>query len=385
MKFTLSMYYFLFFFAVAAYVPFRNLYFDAAGFTGAELGLIGAVGSVMGILTAPLLGLISDAAKDYRSLIKLSVILSAFVINGFLFTDYLWPILLTQVVMAIFSAPLMPIVDAVAVEQAPNYNYTYGQVRLWGAAGWTVMMVIAGYVFNKIGYTYIFPAYTILSLGLFFIVGRFPKLNRPKHTRQHVREGAKILIKNRSFIAFVSICMLMSTLITINEAFLPIYYKKLNYPLEFVTWNFAVAALVEIPMFVLVSKLIKRYSLILFMIIGMFTYSIKYFIMGFAPEVAWLIALQVLDGIALVCTLSAAIEVVNLIAPANVKATAQTLYGAIAGFGGIGGIVGNLVGGKMMDVYEPTVLFMVMGIIGFGITVLFLLFPNKSKYRLMSS
>jgi MFS family permease len=377
------MYYFVFFLAAGTYFPFLSLYLKNEGFSGSEIGLIMAAGSVVGIFTNPILGMLSDASKDYRRLIKLSIILSALCINGFLFSDYFLPVLLTQIVVGVLSAPMVPVVDAIAVEQAPHHGYTYGQVRLWGAVGWTVMTFIAGSIFETIGFKFIFPAYALLLLGLLAIVFTFPQLDRPKLSNRNIKDGIKVLLTSRAFVWFVILSMLNVSLIAMNMTYMPIYYEQLGYPITFVGWSFGMAALIEVPLFILVAKWIRRHGLIPFMTIGVFTYALKYFLMGFAPP-AWLfIGLQLLDGIAFVFTVSAAMEIVNLLAPTNLKATAQTLFGAVAGIAGVAGIIGSLVGGFVIDHQGPQYLFWMMGAVGFVIATLFMLFPNKEKYRLV--
>jgi MFS family permease len=381
-KIKLSLYYFVFFLAAGTYFPFLSLYLKSEGFSGSEIGLIMAAGSVVGIFTNPILGMVSDASKDYRSLIKLSIVLSALCINGFLLSDYLLPVLLTQIVVAVLSAPMVPIVDAIALEQAPNHGYTYGQVRLWGAAGWTVMTFIAGLIFETIGFKYIFPAYSLFLMGLLVIVFTFPQLERPKLSNRNIKDGIKVLMTSRAFVWFVILSMFNVSLIAMNMTYMPIYYEQLGYPMSFVGWSFGMAALIEVPLFILVAKWIRRHGLIPFMIIGVFTYALKYFLMGFAPP-AWLfIGLQLLDGIAFVFTVSAAMEIVNLLAPVNLKATAQTLFGSIAGIAGVAGIIGSLVGGFIIDQQGPQFLFWLMGGVGFIISILFMLFPNKKTYRI---
>lgn len=279
----------------------------------------------------------------------------------------------------------MPIVDAIAVDQAPKYGYTYGQVRLWGAASWTLVTFSAGWVYKQIGFDYIFPMYSILSIALLIIVFKFPNVQREKQHRSQMKQGIRALITNRRFIWFTFLGMINAVLIAINSAFLPIYYERLGYPLEFVGWNFGMAALIEIPMFILVAKLVKKHNLMLFMISGVFVFALKYFLMGFAPPAWLLIGLQLLDGIGFVLTISAVMEIVNLLSPDNVKATAQTLFGSIAGIAGLAGIFGNLIGGFMMDHQGPQFLFWTMGGVGFALTLLFILFPNKQSFRMQQS
>lgn len=373
MRAKLSSYYFMFFFAAGAFYPFLSLYLKSKGFSATEIGYVFAVGALVGIFVQPLVGMLSDAAHDYRNLIKLSVVLSAICVNGFLLSDHIIIAVLSQVVLVILMAPLMPVVDSIAVDQAPIHNYTYGQVRLWGAISWTIMNVVAGLIFKHVGFDAIFPTYSILSIFTLIIVFRFPKIDRPKHVRAKVREGVKALIRNKLYLYFVFLGMLASILVAMNGAFLPIYYSKLGYPIELVGWNFAAASIVEIPLFIYIAKRVHRKNLVLLITLGALSFAIKYGLMGFAPPAPILIGLQALDGIGFVLTISAVMEIINLLTPDNVKATGQTIYSSIGG--GVAGVVGNLVGGFVIDHQGPQILFWSMGVVGLLLVVAYALFP----------
>jgi MFS family permease len=373
MKAKLSSYYFMFFFAAGALFPFISLYLKSKGFSATEIGYVFACGSLIGIVAQPLIGILSDAAHDYRNLIKLSVVLSAICVNGYFISDNLILVIVIQVIMVILMAPLMPVVDSIAVDQAPAHGYTYGQVRLWGAFSWTIVNLVAGLFFKRVGFDYIFPAYSILSIFTLIIVFRFPKIDRPKHVRSKVREGVKTLVRNKLYLYFVFLGMIASILVAMNGAFLPIYYSKLGYPIELVGWNFAAASIVEIPLFMYVAKRVHRKNLVLLITLGALAFAVKYGLMGFAPPAPILIGLQALDGVGFVLTISAVMEIINLLTPDNVKATGQTIYSSIGG--GIAGVVGNLVGGFIYDHQGPQVLFWAMGGVGLLLVVAYALFP----------
>lgn len=382
MKLKLSMYYFTFFFAGGIYFPFLSVYLKNVGYSGSEIGFIFAAGSVGSIFIQPLVGMLTDVAKDYRSLIKLGVLLSSIFVFGFLFTDYFLFILITNVVMAIVSSPLYTVVDAIAVENASRFSYVYGQVRVWGAVGWSVMTFISGYILKAVGYDKMFLIYAILNIGLLVIVFLFPKLDKQPHERPKLTDGFKTLMRNPIFIYFTFIGLMYQVLVAINLTYLPMYYQKLGYPLELLGWNFAIAAVIEIPLFIIVTKIIKRIGLFPLMAIGVATFAVKYTLMGFAPSLPYMLGIQLLDGIGFALSISAAIEIVNLLAPERAKATAQTIFGAITGIGGLAGIIGNITGGFYYDHQGPEMMYWVMGGIAAVAALLLLAFPNHRKYHL---
>ena len=379
MRLRISIFYLIFYIGLGVYQPFMSLFLNQRGFDGSEIGLILSVGSLTGILAQPIFGLLSDAARDYRTILKVLLLLSAIVVMGFFYsTSFVFMVLIT-IIFSFINTPIGPITDSIAVEKGHTYGFTFGQVRLWGAFGFALISFIAGYVFSVTGFQYSFIVYAIVALILVFLVFTFPKFEQPSRPDVLGREVLTKLFSNWRFDLFVFIGLVILSTVTMNFSYLPIYFQKLNYPINLVGWNFTIAAVVEIPLFWFSSIVIRRIGLFQMLAIGTLAYAIKYTLMGFAPPVGVVLGLQALDGIAFAFYMSSAVEIVNLMAPAHGKATAQTVYTAA---GGIAGIVGNMVGGWIIEHQGPQFLFWLMGGIGFGAVLLITAFPKKREYRL---
>jgi PPP family 3-phenylpropionic acid transporter len=372
----------VFFLAGGIFFPFLSYYLKIHGYSGSQIGLIFAAGSVGSIFVQPFLGMLTDRADDYRSVIKAAAILSCIAVFGFLYIDSFAFIVLVNVVMTIVSAPLIPVVDSIAVEQAPNFGFNYGQVRVWGAAGWSAMTFVSGAILEKIGYDQMFLCFAILNLGLIAVVFSFPKLPKQEHEKPKLMDGFKTLMRNPTFVYFAIIGLLYQTLVAINLTYLPIFYQHLHYPMAYMGWNFAIAAVIEIPLFLIIANVIRRTGLFPLMALGVLMFAIKYFIMSLAPSLPLLLTVQLLDGIGFAVSISAALEIVNLLAPDRAKATAQTVFGAITGLGGLAGIIGNLAGGFIFDQYGPEFMYGLMAGVALLAAILLVVFPNKKQYHL---
>ena len=287
--------------------------------------------------------------------------------------------IITAIIFSFINAPAGTIVDAIAVEKGPAFGFTFGQVRLWGALGFAFITVIAGYVYSAIGYQYSFLIFAIFAIFMCLQMFAFPKMERPSGQPSLEKKDLVLLFTNWHFGLFLAITLLISGTVTMNFSYLPIYFQQLNYPVDLVGWNFTIAAIVEIPLFWLSVKLIRRIGLFPMLILGTLAYAVKYIAMGFAPPLGVVLSLQALDGLAFAFYFSSVVEIVNLMAPKNAKATAQTMFAAA---GGLAGIVGNVAGGLIVDHQGPQFLFWMMGgIICIG-TLLFLFFPGKQNYHL---
>lgn len=366
---------------MGAFFPFLSLFFHQRGFNSGQIGILLAVGSLTAIIAQPVFGVISDTAKDYRTPLKVVLILSILGIYGFFFSHTFAIMLLTVILFNFINSPVGPLVDSIAVEKGPENGFEYGKVRLWGALGFALITVIAGYVLSAVGYQYAFPTYSVIALVVLIIVFAFPMLEKPKHGQGSVfgKDVLGAVFLNKKLIGFIGITLLVTSCMTMNVSFLPIYFEKMGYPINMVGWNFTIAAIVETPLFWLSTKLIRRVGLFSLLSVGIIAYVVKYAIMGLGPSVGVVLAVQALDGVAFAFYFSTAVEIVNVMAPVQAKATAQTVFGAATG---VSGIIGNLVGGFIMDVHGPQFLFWIMAVISGVAVALFLTFPSRRSYQI---
>ncbi|WP_307468045.1 MFS transporter [Paenibacillus harenae] len=379
MQFHLSLLYLLYYMGLGAYAPYLSLYLHDQGVSGSQTGLILALGSLAGIIAQPLFGLLNDRSKDYRTMLRWISLLAAIVVLSLMLDQGLFALIVCFVLFSFISSPTSPLIDAIAVQYGSRFRFSFGEVRVWGAIGFSVITLIAGYLFHDIGYKYIFAAYALFAILVFLVMFKLPAIPKIKAAKLQVEKGIFLqLVTNWRFVLFIVIGLLVSGNTTMNFNYLSIFLQRLDYPVELVGWSFTVAALVEIPLFWLSYKVIRRFGLFPLLIGSVFMYAFKYVAMSFAPPTYVIILLQAVDGVALVFYFSTAVEIVNQMAPANGKATAQTMFAAA---GGIAGIAANMVAGWVVDHQGPQFLFGMMGAIGITAAMLFLLFPAKSGNR----
>jgi MFS transporter, PPP family, 3-phenylpropionic acid transporter len=349
-----SFYYFIYFFAGAVTQPFLSLYLNSKGMDGTKIGLLLAAGSGAGMIAQPMLGFLNDRARDARRLLTLSAIISPIVFAGYLLSRQFWVLLVVSIAFAISQATA-PIMDAMAVQEGSRSNFEYGQVRLWGALSYALGTMVAGYVYNRTGIQLSFLVYGFFAIAIIMTIRHLPKSSDLSIPRENIWRGIWNVARDARLICFIGISFILSTSISINSTYLPLYYRDLHYPMSSVGLNFTVAALVEVPLFYLSGKLMIRFGYLPVIAVGSLMYTLKYAIMALAPGVVVVIAIQVLDGIAYALYWSAGVQLVSDLAPARRVATAQTLYGAIAS--SFSNIVGTSVGGVLLDSIGPRSLY----------------------------
>mmetsp|Transcript_6 Transcript_6/g.8 ORF Transcript_6/g.8 Transcript_6/m.8 type:complete len:167 (-) Transcript_6:13-513(-) len=148
-------YYFLFFLSYAAIIPYLNLQFRQAGLSAAEIGLVAACRPWVAAFASYAGPSVADRLSAHRvcfiGAFAVSVLARAVValpvLHSGLF-DPFWAIYASMVVSdAMFSICLV-LADAAVISSLGD-PLKYGQIRMWGSAGWGVMALGGGWVIAR--------------------------------------------------------------------------------------------------------------------------------------------------------------------------------------------------------------------------------------------
>lgn len=356
---SLAGYYFLFYLAISVYSPYTSLYFSDKGFSNTVVGLILSLWAFVSVISQPVMGMLNDRLSNPRKILMVSAIVAPVIGLGFYYFDGLSAIIMLSVLFAWFQSSMGPLSDSIAVEIGNREGFSFGSVRLWGALSYSIGAFATGFLYEKYGYDHIFFYYLAVNLILALVILLLPKA-KPSFKKTTIFEQISEVSRNRPFLIFVGISMLTFMSVAINFSFLPIYFKELGFDKRLLGSAFAIAAIIEVPMFWISAKLSKKIGRYNVLCIAAAIYSVKYVMLFAFTDVYLTLALQLLDGIAFAFVAGTAVEVVDSFSSDRTKATLQTIFAATTW--GLGGIVGNAAGGMIVDHLGVTILYFILGI-----------------------
>ncbi|MGO4696382.1 MFS transporter [Paenibacillus sp. 2TAB26] len=373
---SLATYYFLWYLAISVVMPYTSLYFSDRGFSHTTVGLILSLWALVSVIAQPVMGMINDRINNPRKIIMICVIIAPILGLGFQLMEGLAGILFLSIFFAWFQSSGGPIGDAMSVEIASKKGFSFGSVRLWGALSYAIGTFATGILYEKYGYNDIFIYYLIVSITVCLALMLLPAT---KVTRRNVTLFGQMgeVVRNKPFMIFVATSMLMMMSASINMNFLPLYFKEMGFDKSWIGSAFAIAAIIEVPMFWVATKLSKRIGRYQLLCVAALIYGIQYFAMFFFDNVSVTLAVQLLNGIAFAFVAGTAVEIVQSYATEGTKATLQTVYAAVTW--GLGGIVGNAMGGAVVDYFGAPFLYLILFCLCLTASVLF--FANKHHER----
>lgn len=373
MKRVFSSYYFVYFVAMAATQPFLSLYLHNRGVSSEDIGLILACGNGAGFLVQPVLGHLNDVIQDSRRLLLWSAVLSPIIFAGYALSRHVSVLFVVAMLFAVAQSS-GPLADAMTVQEAVRSSFTYGQVRLWGALSFALTVMVAGYIYHITGIGVAFPAYAGLSVLLIWISWKLPKSAPILGSPEALWRGIWNVSKNTRLLVFIGICFFVSSALTMNFTYLPLYFQALHHPMGIVGLNFTVAALTEVPLFYLSGNWITRFGKMPILILASAILVVKYAVMVMDPPTSVIILIQVLDGVGYALYWSATVQVVSDLAPNDRVTTAQTLNAAIAG--SLSSIAGFSAGGWLFAHYGPLLMYAAIAACALFACVGFILFAR---------
>ena len=360
-------FYFLYFGAFAALIPFLVLYYEQLGFTGQQIGILSAISPLMMLVSAPLWGMIADVTKRHKlvltSLIALAIISGLTLYSGKTFPS----LVLLFSAFAFFVSPIVALGDTVVMSFLGDQKSDYGRLRVWGAVGWGLSAPIAGIFTERFGITWAFYIYALLMLLCLFSSTRlsFSGLSQKKEHGGEEDKGSSLLEFLRpEWLFFLAAVFVAGVGLSISGSFVYLRLSELLATGLIVGLALTMATLSELPLTFYGKQLLNRFSTWQLVFAALIIVGIRLILYGFATAPLQMLLIQLLHGFCFSILWIAGIAYVDKHAPDGKSATAQGLFGAV--LFGLGSAAGGLAGGYFYDSLGAASMFKLFG---FGILV----------------
>ena len=292
-------------------------------------------------LVQPLVGMISDRMGYKKSLLLASAGAGLFFIAYNLQGGF-WYLFFITIFMALFYNSVQPVLDSLALKlENDNPNFSYGSLRIAGAAGWSLMGIVNGYLIDGISLNVIFVLSAISMLFTFLFALLL------KDAANEVKEKTKVSFTVLLFILIA--IFFVSVGATAIWNFYSIYMKENGTSATLVGYALSFHGLCELPLFYFSAVIIKRIGLRNTLLLTVFTTAIRLLLYSVVKNPHYAIAIEVLHGISWSLFWVACVEVVNKWVHEDRRATGQSLL--YASYFGIGAIVGNFWTGYLQDTH----------------------------------
>jgi MFS transporter, PPP family, 3-phenylpropionic acid transporter len=342
LHYNLSRFYFVYYFFVGAFVPYWGLYLQAEQFDAADIGILMSLFQISRIFAPNLWGWLADHTKQRVRWIKLTALLGLIGFTAVFWAHGFWWLFFVMAALSLFTSSTLPLSESLTLAHLATTNGHYSKIRMWGSLGFIVASVILGYAIDWYGIKTLLWFLLGVQITLFMLTFKLPEAVIAPHA--HDEFSIWSIIKNPTVIALLIGCSLMVTAHGVLYNFYSIYLAKHGYSKGMIGWLWALGVVCEIGIFMLMPKIMARFSLKKIMLASLGLAVIRFAMIGVAVDnLGLLLIAQSLHAATFGSFHAASIEVITQFFNGRHQAKGQAIYNSVAY--GIGGTIGGLAGG----------------------------------------
>lgn len=310
-------FFFVIYSIVGAAASFNNLFLDRQGLNGSQIGIILAIGSIATLFAAPYMVRLFNESKKPMRVLKICLIgtgVSA-VIYSFQ-TAYLW-LAFWYTVRMWFCANFFTVSDVIAIKAIKGTPAGYGSIRLFGSAGWAIVVYLTGLLVDRTDVRVSFYVAALFCLlGVWVVdqlkhLGPFSSKNDGLKSLRSYATGIMSLFGD-SGLATLTLLIIVTSVANVGVLnFELLYLDRLGASDAMIGFAAMISAVIEIPCMIFTDRLIRRYGSERMILVGTAIYAALRFWVILVPVTSVVIAARALSGIGLSLTTIAYVEVFN--------------------------------------------------------------------------
>jgi PPP family 3-phenylpropionic acid transporter len=350
---------FSFFMTMGIVVTFFPLYFDYKGYSKIEIGLLYAVGPLIGIVSNLTWGLLSDKYQTVKKIMIL-LLVGQFICALLVFnTDWFALIYIFVGMFFFFQQPVNSLNDTQLMLSVRLTGKSYASFRVWGSMGFAFAAGFFGWLL-KINGSGLTPLLCIITVITSLLIVLLLKDARQGQTKIEFK-GIFNIIASKKFLWFLFLIMVMSIAHRMNDGFLALYLRQLGAPDTIIGYSWMASALSEIPIFFILSKYGHRVKELPLLAFAGFVYTIRFVLMSVVQNPDWVILIQMLHSLTFGIFLFTAIRYIQQTIPDEYRASGQAIF-AIT-WSSIAGLISGTMGGWIFAAWGGGAMYMVCSVL----------------------
>ena len=355
----LSRFYFFYYFFVGSFVPYWGIYLQSENFSPSSIGILLSLFQISRIVAPNFWGWLADHSGHRVKWIKLTSFLGLIGFIGIFWAKGFFWIFLVMSALSLFTSSTLPLAESLTLAHLATTDGHYSRIRLWGSIGFIVASLFLGYLIDLQGINILLWVLLITQAIIFFLSNTIPEAKEIHHKKNDLPIWK--IIKTPSVVALLIGCTLMVSAHGVLYNFYSIYLKEHGYSSATIGWLWAVGVICEIFIFMLMPKILRRYSLKTILLLSLFLGVIRFILIGASPNHFYLLLIaQMFHAATFGSFHAASIEVIAYFFKGRNQSRGQAIYNSVAY--GIGGTIGGLGGGYLIQYLGGQLGFMIAAI-----------------------
>ena len=342
----LSGFYFFYFAALGALIPYWGLYLKSLGFSPVEIGELIAIIMATKIVAPNIWGWIADHSGQRMRVIRFACLLAMIAFSGVFFGHGYWWLALVMSVFSFFWNAALPQFEATTLNHLGADTQRYSSIRLWGSIGFILMVVSLGVVFDKTGMDFLPYVLVVLFAGIWL-----SSLWVPERAAGHQSlddEPISKVLTNSSVLSLLLVCFLIQASHGPYYTFYSLYLTDYGYNETIIGQLWALGVIAEIGVFLRMHRWLPKYSARNLLLVATILTAIRWLLIALFVDQAWIIVVaQILHAASFGVYHAVAIHLIHRLFRGKHQGRGQALYSSLSF--GAGGAVGSLAAGYLWE------------------------------------
>jgi PPP family 3-phenylpropionic acid transporter len=325
----LAAFYGALFAVVGVQLPFWPVWLAAQGLSAGEIGLVLAASFWPRVATSLLIPHHADRLGERR---RPMAVLAAITLVGvalFALADRFWMFMGLSLVTGATFAAILPLGEALALQEAHERRLSYGRVRLWGSVTFIVAAIGAGSALQRAGPEIVLP---LLLLGLGLTVATclaLPERSQAPHAGLPL--GLVRLMRQPGLVAFVLAAGLIQASHVVYYGFATLHWRAAGHGAAVIGGLWAQGVLAEVALFACAGAVLRRLPPLPLLVVAGGLSVLRWAATALSTDLAVLIPAQALHAASFGAVHLATVHHLRDSTPPALQASAQGFYAAIGG------------------------------------------------------
>lgn len=352
--FNLSRFYFIYYFFVGLFVPYWGLYLTFKSFTPIEIGFLLSFFQLSRIFAPNLWGWIADHTEKRSLWIRLTAFIGFVGFMGIFWADSFIEIFVIMMAMSVFTSSTLPLAESLTLSHLASTNGHYSKIRAWGSFGFIMAALSFGFILDSLGMHYLLIVLCITQFLIFIFSYGVPE--KPYHRKKLTQNSFIKILKKPEVFSLLLACALMVTSHGLLYNFYSIYMNDQGYSNSIIGFLWALGVICEIFIFFLMPKITRYLNFKQILLISLFIAVVRFYLIGsFADSLLIILIAQMMHAFTFGSFHVASIEMIHQFFSGKNHAKGQALYNSITY--GVGGALGGLGGGYVIQMYSASAAF----------------------------
>lgn len=361
--------YLTYYLAFGVFLPYWSVHLIGLGFAATAVGGVLAVFNTVRIVSPLVGGWWLDRAVERKHVLVTGAALATVAAAWVGVARAPAPVVLSMAIYSLVFTATLPALDAVVLERLGADRALYGRLRLWGSAGFVVMVLAVGGLVQRFGDAVIPVALVIGHVAALVSFLGLPRVGGHDGPRAgEVGAFGRLLGDGPTRLLLVIAFLQIGSFGAFN-GFYTLFLRHYGYGARTIGVLWALGVLAEIVLFWVSPRLLRHGSLRHLLLASVGVTVVRWVAVALAPTSPWINAVaQVTHAAGFGLFQACSVLLAARFAPPGGAGRSQALLAAAGA--GAGGIVGSLVAGALYDRVSPAAAF--LGGAGFAVGALVL-------------